>query len=166
VHGIGIKITPMVIINMKIKIILFVFLISFLCSGNSIIKPDKLIMFKKIADTELYLHAFYPQKKIIKEKNPAIVFFFGGGWNTENKTQFYRQSKYLSSLGIACFCADYRVQSIHNVSPDQCVMDAKSAIRYIRENNTSLFIDSNRIIASGGSAGGHLAASTAILPLI
>ena len=44
-------------------------------------------------------------------------------------------------------------------------MDATSFKRYIRENNTSLFIDLNRIIASGGSAGGHLAASTATLPL-
>ena len=55
-------------------------------------------MFKKIEDTELYLHAFYPPKIIKKEMNPAIVFFWGGGWYSENKTQFYRQSKYLSSL--------------------------------------------------------------------
>ena len=32
-------------------------------------------------------------------------------------------------------------------------------------NNITLTIDSNKIIASGGSAGGHLAASTATLPL-
>lgn len=150
---------------MIFKIHLIIFLIFSLCFGDNNIKPDKLIMYKKIGDTELHLHAFYPPKNLEENLYPAIIFFFGGGWNSENKTQFYRQSKYFSSLGIACFCADYRVRSIHNVSPDKCVMDAKSAIRFIRENNITLDIDSDKIIASGGSAGGHLAASTATLPL-
>ena len=42
-------------------------------------------------------------------------------------------------------------------------MDAKSAIRFVRENASVWNIDENKIIASGGSAGGHLAAATATL---
>ena len=42
-------------------------------------------------------------------------------------------------------------------------MDAKSAIRFLRENASVWNIDENKIIASGGSAGGHLAAATATL---
>ena len=70
----------MVMINMKLKIILFVFLISFLCSGKSIIKPDKLILYKKTSNANLYLHAFYPKEISNKDNLPTIVFFFGGGW--------------------------------------------------------------------------------------
>ena len=39
-------------------------------------------------------------------------------------------------------------------------MDAKSAIRYVRQNAEDLGIDPHRLAVGGGSAGGHLAAAT------
>ncbi len=42
--------------------------------------------------------------------------------------------------------------------------DAKSAIRFIREHAGEFHIDPVKIVASGGSAGGHLAAATALSP--
>jgi acetyl esterase/lipase len=47
---------------------------------------------------------------------------------------------------------------------ESCVADAKSAIRWVRSNASRLGVAPNRIVASGGSAGGHLAVSTALLP--
>ncbi|HIK98562.1 MAG TPA: alpha/beta hydrolase, partial [Dehalococcoidia bacterium] len=43
-----------------------------------------------------------------------------------------------------------------------CVRDARSAVRWIRKNADVLGIDPARIVAMGGSAGGHLAVSTAL----
>jgi len=60
--------------------------------------------------------------------------------------------------------ADYRVKSRHGVSPKECVEDAKSAIRWVRQNAAKLGADPNRIVAAGGSAGGHIAACTALTP--
>lgn len=40
--------------------------------------------------------------------------------------------------------------------------DAKSAIRFIRDHADGFSIDTSRIVAAGGSAGGHLAAATAL----
>jgi acetyl esterase/lipase len=60
--------------------------------------------------------------------------------------------------------ADYRVASRNGVRANSCVADAKSAIRWLRVNSERLGIDPDRIVASGGSAGGHLAVSTALLP--
>ena len=48
----------------------------------------------------------------------------------------------------------------HGTSPIECIEDAKSAIRYVRMHAQELGIDPNKIIAAGGSAGGHLAACT------
>lgn len=59
--------------------------------------------------------------------------------------------------------ADYRVKSRHDVTPFECVTDAKSAIRWLRIHADELGIDQNQIVASGGSSGGHIAACTALI---
>lgn len=64
---------------------------------------------------------------------------------------------------MVAIVADYRVKLRHGVTPFECVADAKSAIRWLRTHAVELGIDPKRIVASGGSAGGHLAASTALL---
>ena len=60
--------------------------------------------------------------------------------------------------------ADYRVKSRQDVTPKGCVEDAKSAIRWVRAHAAKLGADPDRIVASGGSAGGHIAACTAFTP--
>lgn len=47
--------------------------------------------------------------------------------------------------------------------PVVCCADAKSAMRYVRGHAAELGVDPTRIAAAGGSAGGHLAAFTAIV---
>ena len=59
--------------------------------------------------------------------------------------------------------AEYRVYLKHGTSPDKCVEDGKSAVRWIRVHAGELGVDSERIVASGASAGGHVAACTGIL---
>jgi len=92
------------------------------------------------------------------DKRPAIVFFFGGGWANGTLEQFRPQAEYFAKRGMVCARADYRVRSRDGVSPDKCVEDAISAMRWIRANAATLGVDPNRIVSSGGSAGGHLAA--------
>jgi acetyl esterase/lipase len=55
--------------------------------------------------------------------------------------------------------ADYCVKSRHCVQVVECVKDAKAAIAWVRENAVRLAVDPDKIVDSGGSAGGHLAAS-------
>ncbi len=50
------------------------------------------------------------------------------------------------------------------MKPPACVADAKAAIRWIRSHSDSLGINAQQICAAGGSAGGHLAAATSLLP--
>jgi dienelactone hydrolase len=76
--------------------------------------------------------------------------------------QFEVQAEYFASRGLVAARADYRVKSRDGVTPDKCVEDARSAVRWMRQNAKRLGIDPKRLIASGGSAGGHLAACTMI----
>ncbi len=114
------------------------------------------------ADLDIVVH--YPPDWKETDKRPGIVFFFGGGWENGSINAFERQAKYLASRGMVSARADYRVKSRHGVTPKECVDDARSAIRWFRENAATLGIDPDRIVASGGSAGGHIAACTTLMP--
>jgi acetyl esterase len=120
-------------------------------------------LYRKTPEGELHLHLFYPPDWKNGDARPAIVFFFGGGWKNGTYTQFVPQAEYFASRGLVTASADYRISSKHKTTPDKCVEDAKSAIRWVRRHAKELGIDPNKIIASGGSAGGHLAAATALL---
>ncbi|MBX7208177.1 MAG: alpha/beta hydrolase [Verrucomicrobiaceae bacterium] len=122
------------------------------------------IVFKKTPQGDLSLHICSPADAKPADRRPAIVFFFGGGWKNGNYTQFVPQAEYFASRGLVCACADYRIASIHKTTPDKCVEDAKSAMRWMRGHAAELGVNSGKVIASGGSAGGHLAAATWLVP--
>lgn len=126
-------------------------------------KPDQIIPYKETPQAELRLHFFNPEGLQKNQKRPAIVFFFGGGWTGGSASHFYPQAEHLSKRGMVAICADYRTKKAHSTDPRACVMDAKSAMRWIRSHAQKLGIDPNRLAAGGGSAGGHLAAATATL---
>ena len=120
-------------------------------------------LYKTTPQGELRLHFAFPVDWKATDKRPAIVCFFGGGWKNGSYTQFVSLCDYLASRGMVATSADYRIESIHHTTPDKCVEDAKSAMRYLRGHAAELGIDPQRIVACGGSAGGHLAACTALV---
>ncbi|MBM3458162.1 MAG: alpha/beta hydrolase [Armatimonadetes bacterium] len=120
--------------------------------------------YKVTPQGELLLHGYLPEGWKAEDRRPVILFFFGGAWLTGSHRQFAPQAEYFASRGIVGLVADYRVGNQHKTTPDRCVEDARSAMRWVRSHARELGIDPDRIIASGGSAGGHLAAATALLP--
>lgn len=141
------------------RIILGVFLLfslnSFAQSGGL----PSVITYKQIDTVRLNLSVYKPGCFNKSEKYPAIVFFFGGGWNNGSTTQFEELAKHCASKGMFSVLVDYRVNQTHRTTPFESLKDAKTAIRYLRKNAEGLGIDPQKIVASGGSAGGHLAAA-------
>lgn len=122
------------------------------------VKDARIETYRKVGTTELRLWILGESDP--KAKKPAIVFFHGGGWNAGTPEQFAAHARYFAKRGMIAMSAEYRVKSRHGVLAVECVKDAKAAIAWVRENAQRLGIDPNRIAASGGSAGGHLAACT------
>jgi len=125
---------------------------------------DHEAVYKKTPQGELRILIHRPPGWKASDRRPAIVFFFGGGWKGGSVKQFEDQAAYLATRGMVAARADYRVRSRHGVTPAACVEDAKSAVRYLRAHAAELGIDPKRIVAGGGSAGGHIAACTALVP--
>ncbi len=120
-------------------------------------------LFRQTPEGDLFLHLYYPGDWKQADARPAIVFFFGGGWKTGSYLQFEAQARYFASRGLVAACADYRTANKHKTTPERCLEDAKSALRWVRSHAKELGVDADKLIAAGGSAGGHLAAGAALL---
>ena len=133
-----------------------------LAASAQLVKLDgaKSVQYKQVEDTKLFLHVFNPKDHKASDRRPAIVFFFGGGWNGGTPKQFEPHCTYLASRGMVAITAEYRVKSRNKTTPFECVKDGKSAIRWVRTNAAKLGVDPKRVAAGGGSAGGHVAAAT------
>jgi acetyl esterase len=119
-------------------------------------------IYKITPESELEVNIFLPKGWAPGQKHPAILMFFGGGFTTGTPLQFRTKGEYLASRGMVALTPDYRVKSRHGTSPRESIEDAKIAIRWARLNANALDIDPDRIVASGGSAGGTCAALTAL----
>jgi acetyl esterase/lipase len=95
---------------------------------------------------------------------PVVLFLHGGGWAVGTRKSaspaiddwdpsFFER---LALAGFAVASADYRL-SEESRFPAQ-LHDAKAAVRWLRKHAARYGFDGERIVAWGGSAGGHLAA--------
>ena len=147
----------------RITVISLMLMLTSSAFAKKIITPDKDVIYKTFGETKLWLHVFNPEDHKPTDKQPAIVFFFGGGWMGGKPQQFYQQAKSFANLGFVAISAEYRVIGKHKTTPFECVKDGKSAVRWIRQHAAALGVDPDRIVAAGGSAGGHVAACTGVI---
>jgi|TARA_R110002050_G_scaffold149250_1_gene275633 acetyl esterase/lipase len=139
------------------KLLITALLVGFTLAGMA----QERVLYKQTDTTKLYMEVYSPAEIKNAEKLPALLFYFGGGWNGGSIKQFERHAKYLTEKGMVCFLVEYRVKTRNNTSPFESLKDAKSAVRFVRENANKFHVDADKILAGGGSAGGHLAAATA-----
>lgn len=148
-----------------LSVVLFLF-VAFLYSQNKSEKTSGFsheVIYKIVNEDTLKLQIFNPEKFKKRKKYSTMVFFFGGGWNGGSITQFESQANYFAARGMVTVLVDYRVKSRQNTTPFDAVEDAKSAMRFLRLNSKKYGINPKKMVASGGSAGGHLAAATSLI---
>ena len=119
-------------------------------------------VFRTIGQTELRLHVTKPKGWTASDKRPCLVFFFGGGWTNGNPKGSMMWTKWASDRGLVGIAPDYRTLTRHQSSIEESISDGRAAVRWVQAHAAELGIDSAKIISSGVSAGGHLAAWTAI----
>ncbi len=94
------------------------------------------------------------------ELKPAVVVLPGGGYVGRAPHEGVPIAEFYQSQGFHAFVVDYRVAP-HRFPA--ALSDVQRAIRLIRQHAADWCVDPQRIFVCGFSAGGHLAASAAIL---
>lgn len=115
---------------------------------------------------------FPPNHDPAKTKVPGLILFHGGGWQGGELSQFRYACAYFASRGLVCATAEYQMlgkSGIEKLGKGEsrkrvCVTDAKSAIRWFKQNAAQLGMDPSRVITGGGSAGGHISALATMNP--
>ena len=92
---------------------------------------------------------------------PTFVHFHGGAFRIGNKSREARPLfHHLARLGCVCISANYRLGP-HATFPDQLI-DVKRVLAWTRKHGARYDADTRHIIASGSSAGAHLASLAAL----
>ena len=95
------------------------------------------------------------------EKAPVLLQIHGGGWMIGEKEQQGRPlMTHLVERGWVCVAINYRL-SPRARFPDHLI-DAKLAMKWIRENIADYGGDPDWVAVTGGSAGGHLSSLFAL----
>ena len=119
-------------------------------------------VFRKVGNIELRLHVVKPKGWAADRARPCLVSFFGGGWVSGTPERGISWAKWAASQGMVGIAPDYRTRNRHHAEPEDCVSDGRAAVAWIVAHAAELGVDPTKIIALGGSAGGHVAAWTAI----
>ena len=125
----------------------------------------KVYVYKEVDGMTREMEIFFPKDHDPSKKSvPGVIMFHGGGWGSGSRVMFSYQCNYFASRGLVAATVTYKLakKSVANTTKGTesrkrvCITDAKSAIRWYKQNADELGIDPKRIIAGGGSAGGHI----------
>lgn len=127
-------------------------------AGDYIVRPN--ITYATANNTPLKLDLYQPKSH--SAPAPTLIFFHGGGWVAGQKEQNVLQLLPYLSLGWDVVNVEYRMAS--SSPAPAAVEDCRCALRWVASHSKDFNFDTSEIVLTGGSAGGHLALITGMLP--
>ena len=112
------------------------------------------LTYAKYGDLSLQLDLYKP--KNAQEKLPTMVCIHGGGWVKGARHNIANMAKAYAAEGFVAVTISYRLTGVAKFPAN--IRDCKAAVRWLRAHADKYGIDSDKIAATGSSAGGHLAA--------
>jgi acetyl esterase/lipase len=88
--------------------------------------------------------------------SPTIVFFYGGGWEAGERSDYFFVGSALAARGFTTVVPDYRV--FPQVRFPVFIEDAAEVLRWTVDHIAEFGGDHRRLIVMGHSAGAHIAA--------
>jgi acetyl esterase/lipase len=96
-----------------------------------------------------------------KEPVPTVIYYHGGGWFFGDRTGALPYLMPWLARGWNVINVDYRMSG--TALAPAAVEDARCALRWVYRNAEHFHLDTDRIIVTGHSAGGHLALMAGML---
>ena len=121
-------------------------------------RAERDVVYRTVGDTQLKLDLYvrYGQPA----SGPAMLYIHGGGWQNGTKEQYVLWYLPYLQLGLPVVAVQYRLSGA--AAAPAAVEDCRCAYRWLVRNGPKYGIDPQKIVITGGSAGGHLALMTAM----
>jgi acetyl esterase/lipase len=94
--------------------------------------------------------------------HPTIIFIHGGGWTGGTKEGSILSLVPYLEMGWNAVNVEYRLARVSRAPA--AVEDCLCALRWVIRNAKQYGFDTAKLVVSGGSAGGHLALTTGLIP--
>ncbi|HVP67163.1 MAG TPA: alpha/beta hydrolase [Anaeromyxobacteraceae bacterium] len=118
------------------------------------------LVYRVASGRELKLDVYRPREAT--GPVPVVLFIHGGGWVAGNKEAAALLLLPYLAMGWAAVNVEYRLAE---VAPAPAAMeDCRCALHWIGRNAKAYAFDTSKVVITGGSAGGHLALATAMVP--
>jgi len=127
-------------------------------AGRYLIYPD--ITYGTANNYTLKLDVW--QRKDATAPVPTLIYYHGGGWIFGDRTGDTLLFLPYLEMGWNVINVEYRMASV-SLAP-AAVEDCRCALRWAMRNAKQYHIDTDRIVLTGHSAGGHLSLITGMLP--
>ncbi len=102
------------------------------------------------------------ERRDVQEPQPTLIYIHGGGWVGGAKESVIMEIVQWLEMGWNVVNVEYRLGRV-SLAP-AAVEDCLCALRWIASHAKDYRIDPARLVVSGGSAGGHLALTTGMIP--
>ncbi len=119
--------------------------------------PD--IIYHEVNNSQLKLDLYQNKKPGL---HPTAIVIHGGGWIRQSKEGLKPFFDPYLNWGFSVVNINYRLAS--TALAPAAVEDSRCALRWVINNAQKYNFDTNKIITTGFSAGGHLSLTTGIIP--
>jgi acetyl esterase/lipase len=118
------------------------------------------VVYKTASNYEAKLDIYVSPKE--GANTPVVMMIHGGGWIAGTKEEAGLYIMPFLQMGFAVVNVEYRMGPVA-LAP-AAVEDCLCALHWIGRNAKRYHFDLSKVIVTGGSAGGHLALTTAMIP--
>jgi arylformamidase len=144
------------------KSLLTLFFLALIVTSCKSTTAYKDIVYTKNQTGEAVKMDIFTPKKTSDQKNPVLIFVYGGNWNSGNKNNYRLLAKNFARQNMTVVVPDYTVSPKADV--DEMTKEIAAAIQFTKKNAAKYNGDPKRIFISGHSAGGQLATSAVMNP--
>jgi len=144
------------------KSLITLFFLALIVTGCKSTTAYKDIVYTKNQAGEAVKMDIFTPKKTSDQKNPVLIFVYGGNWNSGNKNNYRLLAKNFARQNMTVVVPDYTVSPKADV--DEMTKEIAAAIQFTKKNAAKYNGDPRRIFISGHSAGGQLATSAVMNP--
>jgi acetyl esterase/lipase len=119
-------------------------------------RAERGVVYRRVDGKPLAVDIYLPYTKPAdRSTGPTVLYIHGGGWENGSKEQYVLWYLPYLELGMRVVAVQYRLSGV--APAPAAAEDCACALAWLYRQAAKYGVDTQRVVVTGGSAGGHLA---------